>query len=691
MTEIKEKIEISNKEKPKIGVYICHCGINIAGVIDLFKLKDYALSLPDVILAQEYKFMCSDIGQELIKKDIEAGFINRVVVAACSPRMHEPTFRRTCEEAGLNQFLFEMANIREHASWVNMKDPKGAYEIAKDHINMAVAKARELEPLEVTKVKVNPACLVVGGGIAGMNAALDLADEGYKVYLVERSPTIGGHMTQLDKTFPTMDCSACILTPRMVDVARNENIEVMAYSEVVDVAGYVGNFNITIKKKPHYVDQEKCNACGACVDTCPIICGNEFELGMGTRKAIYIPFPQAVPGKYTIDMEKCIQCGICAKLNVCEAQAINFNEKPEYLDIQVGTIIIATGWDSFDPSELEQFKYGTCPNVITGLQMERLLSSYGPTLGKPVRPSDLKAPHSIAFLQCVGSRNFREGGHKYCSRVCCMYATKQARQYKEKHPEAEIYIFYIDLRAFGKDYEEFYESAAREYGINYIRGKIAEVSEDEDHNIIIRAEDTLYQHLIEVKVELLILSTALEARADANKVSQMFNIQRSSNGFFMEAHPKLKPVDTLTNGIFVAGVAQGPKDIPDTVAQAKGAASSASVLMANREFEIEPFYTNVLDHICSGCKSCQSLCPFGAIDFDIFKKIAVLNPALCKGCGTCVAACPSGALIQNHFTNNQLGAMINIQKLEVEEILIIDEKKYDSDRSIGLVKDSAEV
>ncbi len=353
MTESEKKeIVVTGKEKPKIGVYICHCGINIAGVIDVFKLKDYALSLPDVVLAKEYKFMCSDNGQILIKEDIEAGLINRVVVAACSPRMHEPTFRLVCKEAGLNQFLFEQANIREHATWVNMKDPDGAYEISKDHVKMAVAKARQLLPLEVQKVSVEPSCLIIGAGIAGMNASLDLSEEGYKVYLVERTPTIGGHMAQLDKTFPTMDCSACILTPRMVDVARAKNVEIMTYSEIVDVSGYVGNFEVTIMKKPHYVDQEKCTGCGACVEPCPITCGNDFDLGLATRKAIYIPFPQAVPGKYTIDMDTCIKCGICARLDVCEPEAIIYDDKPEYVKVKVGTIIIATGWDSYDPTEL---------------------------------------------------------------------------------------------------------------------------------------------------------------------------------------------------------------------------------------------------------------------------------------------------------------------------------------------------
>jgi heterodisulfide reductase subunit A len=660
MTESTKEIKVSGKDKPKIGVYVCHCGVNIAGVIDVFKLKDYALTLPDVVLAKEYKFMCSDNGQKLIRDDIEAGLINRVVVAACSPRMHEPTFRLVCKEAGLNQFLFEQANIREHATWVNMYDSEGAYEIAKDHVRMAVAKARKLLPLEVQRVKVEPKTLIIGGGIAGMNAALDLADEGYKVYLVERTPTIGGHMAQLDKTFPTMDCSACILTPKMVDVGRKDNIEILTYSEVVDVSGYVGNFEVTIMKKPHYVDQEKCTACGACVENCPITVGNEFDLGMATRKAVYIPFPQAVPGQYTIDMNACVKCGICARPDVCEPGAIKYDDKPEYMKVKVGTIIVATGWELFDPTNLKQYGYGRFPNVINSLQMERLLSSFGPVLGKPVRPSDLKPPHSIAFLQCVGSRDFREGGHTYCSRVCCMYATKQARQYKEKHPEADVYIFYMDIRAFGKGYEEFYESASESYGISYIRGRIAEVYEGENHSIIIRSEDTLIQTPIELEVDMLVLSCGIEACADAADVASLLSVQRSADGFFMEAHPKLRPVDTLTDGIFVAGVAQGPKDIPDTVAQAKGAASSAAALMAQGEVEIEPYYSVVLEHLCSGCRSCQSLCPFGAIDFDEVNNVAVVNPALCKGCGTCVSACPSGAMVQNHFADFQLESIINV-------------------------------
>lgn len=644
------------KDKPKVGVYICHCGINIAGVINVDKLAKEAQDFDNVVKTCSYKFMCSENGQKLIQKDIKDELVNRVVVAACSPRMHENTFRLTCKEAGLNQFLFEQANIREHASWVNMNDSEGAYGIGRDHIRMAVGKVSKLKPLELTKVPVEPSCLVVGGGIAGMNSALSLAKEGYQVYLVEKEPSIGGHMAQLDKTFPTMDCSACILTPKTAEVARNENIHLLPYSEVESVDGYVGNFEITIHHKPHYIDQDKCTGCGACAQDCIVECGNEFDLGMKSRKATYIPFPQAVPNKYTIDMKHCIKCGICQE--ICPVGAVNYEDKTSYSKIKVGTIILATGYDIFDPSVITQYGYGKYENVITAFQMERLLSSVGPTNGKVKRPSDKKDPKTIIFLQCVGSRDFNEHGHKYCSRVCCMYATKQARQYKEKHPEARIYIFYIDIRAFGKGYEEFYNRAGLDYGITYVRGKIAEVYEDEDKNIIVRGEDTLLQRQIELKADLFVLSVALEPRADMNQLTRMFNVQKSEDGFIMEAHPKLGPIETLTEGIFIAGSVQSPKDIPDTVAQAKAAASSAAGLMASGEIEIEPYYSTVLDFKCSGCKSCLSVCAFNAITYNETGRIAEINKILCKGCGTCVSACPSLAIVQNHFDTNQLNAMI---------------------------------
>ena len=647
-------------EEPKIGVFVCHCGINIAGVVDVDQLAEFAMTLPYVVMAENYKFYCSDNGQQQIKDAIKSGKINRVVVTACSPRMHEPTFRMACAEAGLNPFYFAQANIREHATWVNMKDKEGADRIAKDHIRMQVAKVAKLEALEPQKVKVTPKTLIIGAGIAGMNSALDLANMGYEVYLVEKSPTIGGHMAQLDKTFPTMDCSACILTPKMVDVNRNPNIHLMAYSEVEKVDGYVGNFTATIRQKSKFVDATLCTGCGSCAEECPVSIPNEFDLGLTMRKAAYIPFPQAVPSIYTLDMEHCIKCGICASKSVCEPGAIDYEMEDTMVEVEVGTIIVATGYDPYDPTEMREYGYEKYDNVISGMQMERLLSSYGPTLGKPVRPSDGRAPHSIAFLQCVGSRNFRPDKNNYCSRVCCMYAMKQARQYMEKHPEAKVYIFYMDIRAFGKGYEEFYEVAGREYGITFFRGRLAEVYEDpEDKGVILRGEDTLLQIPIEIKVDMLVLSVGLEPRADSDKITQLLSIQKSSDGFFLEAHPKLRPVDTLTDGIFLAGTCQAPKDIPDTVAQAKAAASGAAILMAKGEVEIDPYYSVIDASKCAGCKACLSQCPFGAITFDEISKISVINSAKCKGCGTCVATCPSQAIEQNHFKEEQLVAIID--------------------------------
>ncbi|MHA1145265.1 MAG: 4Fe-4S binding protein [Candidatus Helarchaeota archaeon] len=649
-------------EEPKIGVFICHCGSNIAGVVDPKVLAEYAKGLPNVIHSEDYKFMCSDPGQDLIKKAIKEKGLTRIIVAACSPRMHEPTFRRVCNEAGLNQFLFEQANIREHCTWVNMREPEKALIIAKDNIRIAVAKANNLEALIAKKVSIKPTALILGGGIAGISAALDIADSGYQVIMVEKNPSIGGKMSQLDKTFPTMDCSACILTPKMVDCFQHPNIELHTYTELEDVSGFVGNFQVKLRKKARHVDLEKCTGCGECAQHCPVIAPNEFDLGMSPRKACYIPFPQAVPLVYTIDDDYCIKCGICARKEVCEPEAINLDEKDKIIEKEVGTIIVASGYEVFDPSvALEQYGFGRYENVITGLQMERLLSSFGPTEGKVKRPSDLKDPEKVLFIQCVGSRNQQEGCNPYCSRVCCMYSTKHARQYKEKHPEVQLYISYMDIRAFGKGYEEFYERAQREYNVNYIRGRIAEIYEvPETKNLIVRGEDTFLRRPFELEVDMIVLAVGLVPSPELGKIVRILNLSQGTDGFLLEAHPKLRPVDTLTDGIFVAGAVQGPKDIPDTVAQAKGAASGAISLMARGEIEIEPYFAVVNEALCSGCRTCELLCPFGAIEMLQCGTglRAWINDALCKGCGTCVAACPAGAIKQNHFSDQQIYAQI---------------------------------
>ncbi len=641
-----------SKEEPRIGVYICDCGVNIAGIVNNPELTRYASKLKGVVLAKEYKFMCAEPGQRMIKDDIKEHNLTRVVVAACSPNMHEETFRNACKEGGLNPYLFEIANIREHCSWVHMREKARATEKAKDLVRMAVAKARLLEPQDKIRVKVKDRALVIGGGIAGIQAALDLADQGFKVILVERSPSIGGKMAQIDKTFPTMDCSSCILTPKMVQVERHPNIELLTYAEVKEVDGYIGNFKVKIEKRPRYVTPD-CTACDLCTQACPIEVPSEFNLGLGARKAIYVPFPQAVPLIYTIDDESCIGCGMCK--NVCEPEAIDYDMETEIIERDVGTIIVATGYKIFDAERKEEYGYGRLSNVVNALEFERLSSASGPTGGKVVRPSDGKTPLRLGFVQCVGSRD-EKVGNLYCSRVCCMYAIKNARIYKEKHPEADVYIFYMDIRAFGKGYEEFYKTAQEEYGIHFIRGRPSEVLENEDKNIIVKVEDTLLGQALEIELDLLVLSVGMEPPRGAEEIQNLLRISRGSDGFYLEAHPKLRAVDTLTEGVYLAGTCQGPKDIPDSVTQGSAAASKAAIPMSKGEVEIEPLTAVVDRGECIGCRICERVCMFNAIS--IVDRKAHLNEALCTGCGVCAAACPTSAIQIRHFKDTQIFAMI---------------------------------
>ena len=640
-------------EEPKIGVYVCHCGINIGGVIDVEGLEEYSKTLPNVVEAKEYKYFCSDPGQEMIQKDVKEKGINRVVVAACSPRLHEPTFRRCVKEAGLNPFLFEFANIREHDSWVHMNEPEAATEKAKDLIRMAVAKARLLEPLEAETVAVKDTAMVIGGGVAGIQSALDLADMGFKTYLVERNPTIGGRMSQLDKTFPTLDCSMCILAPKMVDAGKHDNIELLSYSEVKEVDGYIGNFKVKVVKKPRYVDEDICTGCGSCTEVCPIEIPNYFDEGMGMVKATYIAFPQAVPLVATIDKDYCIDCHLCDQ--VCGNGAIKHDQEPEEIDLDIGTIIVATGYDPYNPTEKKEWSYESAENVITGMELERLINASGPTQGHVLKPSDGDHPKSVAFIQCVGSRD-EQINKPYCSRVCCMYAMKNAQLIKDHEPDTEVTIYYMDIRAFGKGFEEFYKRSQEKYGIKFIRGRPATVLENPDQTLTIRAEDTMLAKVTEYNYDMVVLSVGLEPPEGIEELRQTIGLSKSADGFLMEAHPKLRPVDTLTDGVYLAGVSQGPKDIPDAVAQASGAAARAAIPMVKGEVEIEPIVANVNEDVCGGCEVCLELCPFGAIERE--DEQAHVNIALCKGCGTCVAACPSGAMDQQHFRTRQIMAQI---------------------------------
>jgi heterodisulfide reductase subunit A len=618
----------------------------------------YTASLPNVIVAQDYRYVCSDPGQTLIKNDVEDYDLDRVVVASCSPRMHESTFRKVLEEAGLNPYMLEMVNIREQCSWVHIGEPEKATEKAKSLIKMAVVRSNLLEPLQIKEVSTLHNALVIGGGIAGLSAALDLANQNYEVFLVEKEPSIGGHMAQLDKTFPTMDCSICIFAPKMVDVGKHPNITLITYSEVKEVTGIVGNFHVKIHKKPRFVDAGKCVGCGICANRCPVKIPNEFDMGLGVRKSIYVPFPQSIPLVYTIDKENCLYftkgvCRICEKF--CETEAIDFNQEPEIIELDVGAIIVATGFDTYDPAPLGEYGYGTYPNVITSLQMERLMNAAGPTGGKIRRQSDGEKPTKIAFIQCVGSRDKRTG-NVYCSNACCLNSIKLARQIKEKYPDSEVFIFYNDIRAFGRRFEEFY-SKAREDWVTFIKGIPSEIKEQpQTNNLIITAEDVLSGFLLEAEVELVVLAVGMIPSKTSEELSRILHIPRGTDGFFLEAHPKLRPVETNTAGIFLAGSCQGPKEIPESIAQGKAAASSVATLLSHGKIRIESMIASIDQDLCVGCGLCEESCPYVAIT--VIDRKATLEEALCKSCGTCASLCPEHAIAMKHFTDMQVKAQI---------------------------------
>ncbi len=648
----------------RVGIYICHCGHNIAGTVDVESIAAWAATLPHVVVARDYRFMCSSLGQELIEEDIRENGLTRVVVAACSPHMHEPTFRQACERASLNPYLFEMANIREHASWVHPGDIAAATDKAKAIISGSVRRVLELEPLESLKAPIAEPTLVVGGGIAGINTALEIANAGHPVYLVEREPSIGGHMAQFDKTFPTLDCSACILTPKMFDVANHPNITLFTYSEVEKVDGYVGNFTVRIHKKARKIDTELCTGCGDCWEHCPAkVIDTVYEAGLGYRTAIYRPFPQAVPKYPVIDTEACIyyksgKCKACEKF--CPTGAIVFDQKDEYLAINVGNIVLATGYDLFDARRIPQYGYGRLANVFTSMEFERMTNATGPTTGKVVLRDGVTQPESVAVVHCVGSRD--QSYNKYCSATCCMAALKFAHLVKEK-TNAEVYSFYIDMRTAFKDYEAFYHRLMEE-GTHFIRGRVAEVTDaaripEEVGKLIVQAEDTLLGKQRRIPVDMVILMAAMEPKADAVEVSHRFGIGCSEAGFFTERHPKLDPVATMSDGVFIAGTCQGPKDIPASVGQGAAAAARVLTLISQGEVAIEPVRAQIDEDRCSGCRICNNLCPYGAIDFIDDGQVSRVNPALCKGCGTCVAACPSQVITGQHYTFESIMSQID--------------------------------
>ena len=658
----------------RIGVFVCHCGTNIAGTVDVKAVAEALRYEPGVVVSTEYQYMCSQAGQDLIAEAIREHKLTGIVVCSCSPRMHEATFRKTAQAAGLNPYMVEIANIREQCSWVH-KDVEIGTEKAIILGRAAIAKVSLNAPLTPGESPVTKRALVIGGGIAGIQTALDIADAGFPVDIVETKPTIGGKMAQLDKTFPTLDCAACILTPKMVEAAQQENIRILSYSEVQDIKGFVGNFTVQIKKKARFVNEDACTGCGLCTEKCPQKkVPNEFNMSMDNRRAIYIPFAQAVPKVATIDADYCTmlktgKCGVCAK--VCTAGAIDYTQKDQIIEEKYGAIVAATGFNPISMKPFDEYAYSQSKDVITSLELERLMNAAGPTGGKLLRPSDGKHPHKIVFVQCVGSRCSAHAskGKEYCSKICCMYTAKHAMLIRDKYPDTDVYVFYIDVRTPGKNFDEFYRRAVEEYGVHYVKGMVGKVSPEGD-KLMVQASDLLADKQLHIEADLVVLAAAIEPDRSARPLATLLTASMDTNDFFTEAHPKLRPVESPTAGVFLSGACQGPKDIPETVSQAGAAAAKVIGLLAKDKLLGNPCVAGSNEWMCNGCSSCERVCPYGAITYvtkefrmpdrtTALRRVAQVNEAVCQGCGACTVACPSGAMDLKGFASSQIMAEVD--------------------------------
>jgi len=658
----------------RVGVFVCHCGSNIAGTVDVQAVSKALASESGVVFSSDYQYMCSQAGQEMIRKAVKEHNLSAIVVCSCSPRMHEATFRKTAVSAGINPYMVEIANIREQCSWVH-KDILSATEKAIILGKAAIAKVNLNTPLIPGESPVTKRALVIGAGIAGIQTALDIAEAGFPVDIVEKRPSIGGKMAQLDKTFPTLDCAACILTPKMVELSQNEKIRIFSYSEVIDVKGFVGSFDVTIKKKARFVKEELCTGCGACVEKCPVKnIPNEFNLGMDSRHAVYIPFAQAVPKVATIDPDACNmlkngKCGVCSR--VCSANAIDYKQSDEIIKEKYGAIVVATGFEPISLDKLDEYAYSLSKDVITSLEFERLTNAAGPTAGHLVCPSDGRRPKTIVFVQCVGSRCYScsEKGKEYCSKICCMYTAKQAMLTRDKYPDTDAYVFYIDVRTPGKSFDEFYRRAVEEYGVKYVKGMVGKII-PEKKGLKVRASDLIANKQLCIDADLVVLASAIEPDRSARSLATMLTASMDTNDFFTEAHPKLRPVESPTAGVFLSGACQGPKDIPETVSQAGAAASKVIGLLVKDKLTGNPCVAVSDELMCNGCSSCEKVCSYGAISYidkefrmpgnkTKIKRVAYVNPAVCQGCGACTVACPSGAMDLDGFKNNQILAEVD--------------------------------
>jgi len=642
----------------RIGVFLCHCGVNISSNVDMDALAAESSRETGVAIVEEAPFLCAESGQKQIRRAIRENALSRVVVAACSPLMHETTFWETCRGAGLNPFTVQMANIREHVAWVT-PDRAAATAKAAALVRGAIGRVLLQRPLAIRKLPVTHRALVIGAGIAGLEAALRLADAGTEVVLVEREPSLGGHMAMVDRTFPTLDCSACVLVPRMARVANHPLITVYTSSEVTTVSGHVGSFRIGVTTRPRFIEASRCTGCGECVAVCPvrdIPC--EFDQGLSTRTGIHFAFPQAVPHMPVLDPDRCqhfltADCSKCA--DACPADAINYDQDTSRVEVEVGAVVVATGYDVFDPARAPEYGYGRWPNILTSLQFERMCHPSGPTNGRIVC-ADGRVPESIAILHCIGSRDTRFNRH--CSSVCCMAALKFSLAARWQ-TGARVFDFYLDMRASDKGCEEFY-NRAQEEGVIFVHGKGTEVIY-RDGKLLVKAEDIALGRRVIVPVDMVVLAVAMEPRADAPKVAQLLGIGCAKGGFFHEKHLKLAPVETVAPGVFLAGTCQGPKDIPDSVAQGGSAAAGALNLLAFGAVEVLSTVAELATSQCAGCGLCVSDCPDSAIELveRDGRTVAVVKDILCRSCGSCVVTCPTGAATQQGYTDDQLMAEIN--------------------------------
>ena len=652
----------------KVGVFLCHCGGNISDVVDVRAVREFAERQEEVVLATDTRFMCSNEGVCRLQDEIRKRSLDGVVVACCTPKMYEDLFRGKAAEAGMNPYLLEIANVREQCAYPHRHEPEKATEKAKGLVLAQVEKVRKLRPLETKTAAVAPGVAVIGAGITGIHASLLLAELGHKVTLIEKSPTIGGNMARLVKTFPTDDCAMCTLSPKMNEAYNHENIELLTYAEVTSAKRTPGRFTLTVTEKPRFVT-DACVGCNKCTEKCPVSTAkaptqvpSEWEMGLAKRKAVYLPFPSALPQLWTIDADHCFyfqrggKCRICAM--VCPAKAIDFTMAAKERQVEVGAVIVATGFQEYDPAPLKHLGFGRHPNVVTQMQVARMLDSMGPTHGAVARRSDGKPATSVVMVQCVGSRGTPGDPltHEYCSRVCCMVAVKHASLIRKAQPDTEVYILYNDLRAYGKGFEEYY-TRSMTLGVKFVRGLPGSVRR-EGERLLVDVEDMLTGRRLEIPADLVVLSAAMEP-PPVDGLLAALHLDKSPDGFVKEYHAKINPTETAIKGVYVAGCAQGPKDITDSISQAGAAAMSAAVFLGKGEMTLNPIVAEVDPALCRACDRCAEVCEFEGVRVDPERLLAVVDETACEGCGKCAVVCPTGAITVRQFRKEQVLASLD--------------------------------